>query len=203
MPLVITSFHVKLTLKFCAPFRASNNLAGNALIAASIYTLGSITIPSLASVYNEMALKKNMDTSVHIQNFYLYFFGLLFNLLGLVLIVTVGHQSIPELFQGHSKVRQYRICRDRSSESLFVGGERSFFVRPKSSALSLQLLSRLLGSNIIRLWCCIFFVRCEDLTHKGMSDTPAWMPVQAAEHTIFGPTSLSVFVSACCCCAQL
>lgn len=79
-------------------------MAGNALIAASLYTLGSITIPSLASVYNEMALKKNMDTSVHIQNFYLYFFGVLFNFVGLVLIVVLGHQSIPELFQGHSKV---------------------------------------------------------------------------------------------------
>lgn len=32
-----------------------------------LYTLGSVTIPSLASVYNEMALKKHMDTSVHLQ----------------------------------------------------------------------------------------------------------------------------------------
>ncbi|KAL3159295.1 hypothetical protein ABBQ32_011251 [Trebouxia sp. C0010 RCD-2024] len=83
---------------------ASNSLAGNALIAASLYTLGSITIPSLASVYNEMALKRNMDTSVHIQNFYLYFFGVLFNLVGLALTVVLGHQSLPQLFQGHSKV---------------------------------------------------------------------------------------------------
>ena len=54
-----------------------------------------------------MALKKNMDTSVHIQNFYLYFFGVLFNFVGLVLIIVLGHQSIPELFQGHSKVADF------------------------------------------------------------------------------------------------
>lgn len=83
---------------------ASNSLPSNVLGAAIVYTVGSITIPSLASVYNEMALKKNMDTSVHIQNFYLYFFGVLFNLLGLALLVVVGHQSISELFKGYSKV---------------------------------------------------------------------------------------------------
>jgi hypothetical protein len=26
-------------------------------------------------VYNEYALKKHMDTSVHLQNFFLYFYG--------------------------------------------------------------------------------------------------------------------------------
>ena len=36
-------------------------------MAAVLYTLGSVTIPSLASVYNELALKKHMDTSVHLQ----------------------------------------------------------------------------------------------------------------------------------------
>lgn len=42
--------------------------AGDTLVlAAVLYTLGSVTIPSLASVYNEMALKKHMDTSVHLQ----------------------------------------------------------------------------------------------------------------------------------------
>ena len=41
---------------------------GDTLAAAAVlYTLGSVTIPSLASVYNELALKKHMDTSVHLQ----------------------------------------------------------------------------------------------------------------------------------------
>ena len=80
--------------------------------AAILYTVGSITIPSLASVYNEMALKKNMDTSVHIQNFYLYFFGLLFNMVGLALLVVLGHQSVSELFTGHSKVWTFSFLQE-------------------------------------------------------------------------------------------
>lgn len=37
-----------------------------------------------ASVYNEFALKKNFDTSVHLQNFFMYFYGAIFNLVGRV-----------------------------------------------------------------------------------------------------------------------
>ncbi len=51
------------------------DLALNSGICSHRYTLGAVTIPSLASVYNEFALKKHMDTSVHLQNFFLYFFG--------------------------------------------------------------------------------------------------------------------------------
>ena len=35
--------------------------------AAALCTLGSVTVPSLASVFNEFALKKHMDTSMHEQ----------------------------------------------------------------------------------------------------------------------------------------
>ena len=35
--------------------------------AAALCTLGSVTVPSLASVFNEFAMKKHMDTSVHEQ----------------------------------------------------------------------------------------------------------------------------------------
>jgi hypothetical protein len=58
--------------------------------AAILYTLGSITIPSLASVYNEFALKKHMETSVLLQNFFLYFYGAFFNVLGALLISVLG-----------------------------------------------------------------------------------------------------------------
>ena len=44
-------------------------------LSASLCTLGTVTVPSAASVYNEYALKKHMDTSVHLQNFFLYFYG--------------------------------------------------------------------------------------------------------------------------------
>ena len=72
--------------------------------AAIIYTLGSVTIPSLASVYNEFALKKHMETSVHEQNFFLYFYGALFNLLGVFGVMGFSHLSWSAIFYGHSKV---------------------------------------------------------------------------------------------------
>lgn len=40
--------------------------------AAMLYTLGSVTIPATASVYNELALKKHMKTSVHLQVIIVY-----------------------------------------------------------------------------------------------------------------------------------
>lgn len=57
---------------------------------AVLYTLGSITIPSLASVYNEFALKKHMETSVLLQNFFLYFYGACFNFLGMLTMAAIG-----------------------------------------------------------------------------------------------------------------
>lgn len=36
-------------------------------LPALLATLGTVTVPSAASVYNEMALKGDMDTSVHLQ----------------------------------------------------------------------------------------------------------------------------------------
>lgn len=68
------------------------------------FTFGSITVPSLASVYNEAALKRQMDTSVHLQNFFLYFYGALFNLLGTAVMLTVSRQPAGSMFQGLSKV---------------------------------------------------------------------------------------------------
>lgn len=73
--------------------------------AAILYTLGSVTIPSLASVYNEFALKKHMETSVHEQNFFLYFYGALFNLVGVFGVMAFSHLSWNAIFYGHSKVR--------------------------------------------------------------------------------------------------
>ena len=70
--------------------------------AAVLYTLGSITIPSLASVYNEFALKKHMETSVLLQNFFLYFYGVCFNLIGYVLFS--GGSSSKSIFTGFNTV---------------------------------------------------------------------------------------------------
>lgn len=36
-------------------------------LPAILATLGTVTVPSTASVYNEIALKSDMETSVHLQ----------------------------------------------------------------------------------------------------------------------------------------
>jgi hypothetical protein len=86
--------------------------------AAIIYTLGSVTIPSLASVYNEFALKKHMDTSVHEQNFFLYFYGAVFNLLGVFGVMGFSHLSWSAIFYGHSKVMPARLSCSSSAQKL-------------------------------------------------------------------------------------
>jgi len=71
--------------------------------AAILYTLGSITIPSLASVYNEFALKKHMETSVLLQNFFLYFYGVCFNFVGYVML-SLGGNAGRSIFSGFNSV---------------------------------------------------------------------------------------------------
>ena len=78
--------------------------------AAIVYTLGSVTIPSLASVYNEFALKKHMETSVHEQNFFLYFYGAVFNLLGVFGVMAFSHLSWNAIFLGHTKVCKLSVA---------------------------------------------------------------------------------------------
>lgn len=73
-------------------------------LPAALCTAGTITVPSMASVYNEFALKKNMDTSVHLQNFFLYFFGAVFNLLGMLGICLLQRKPMSQLFAHQSPV---------------------------------------------------------------------------------------------------
>eukprot|EP00192_Tetraselmis_astigmatica_P012114 CAMPEP_0117667146 /NCGR_PEP_ID=MMETSP0804-20121206/10791_1 /TAXON_ID=1074897 /ORGANISM="Tetraselmis astigmatica, Strain CCMP880" /LENGTH=400 /DNA_ID=CAMNT_0005474813 /DNA_START=95 /DNA_END=1298 /DNA_ORIENTATION=- len=70
--------------------------------AAFIYTGMSVTVPAAASVYNEIALKKHMDTSVHLQNFFMYFYGAMFNTLGLLIVAFLQKQSLSTIFDGHN-----------------------------------------------------------------------------------------------------
>jgi UDP-galactose transporter len=72
--------------------------------AAIAYTLGSITIPSLASVYNEFALKRHMETSVLLQNFFLYFYGACFNFIGLLVVTSISGVQSSSIFAGFSGV---------------------------------------------------------------------------------------------------
>ncbi len=83
-------------LNYCASSGTGDVLAPIAIL----YTLGSITIPSLASVYNEFALKKHMETSVLLQNFFLYFYGACFNFLGLILVMLSGQMAPGSMLAG-------------------------------------------------------------------------------------------------------
>ncbi|KAL6134065.1 hypothetical protein ACLB2K_066298 [Fragaria x ananassa] len=61
---------------------------------AYIYTLIFVTVPSLASVYNEYALKSQYDTSIYLQNLFLYGYGAIFNFLGIVVMTIVKAEVI-------------------------------------------------------------------------------------------------------------
>ncbi|KAL3679356.1 hypothetical protein R1sor_022312 [Riccia sorocarpa] len=89
--------------------------AGTTVIApiatiAYIYTMIFVTVPSLASVYNEYALKSQFDTSVHLQNLFLYGYGAFFNFCGIIIMVLYnGSSSQFNLLEGHSKATMLLI----------------------------------------------------------------------------------------------
>lgn len=92
--------------------------------AAVLYTGASLVVPSLASIFNEWALKRHMDTSVHLQNFYLYVFGLGFNTTGLLLVAALTGRSLPTLFSGHSKVSpEWQLCTPGCSRAIACGSD--------------------------------------------------------------------------------
>ncbi|XVE97179.1 hypothetical protein REPUB_Repub02eG0288900 [Reevesia pubescens] len=77
---------------------------------AYVYTLIFVTIPSLASVYNEYALKSQYETSIYLQNLFLYGYGAIFNFLGILGTVVVKGPSSFDILQGHSKATMLLIC---------------------------------------------------------------------------------------------
>ncbi|GMY13835.1 CMP-sialic acid transporter 3-like isoform X4 [Fagus crenata] len=51
---------------------------------AYLYTLIFVTVPSMASVFNEYALKSQFETSIYLQNLFLYGYGAMFNLIAIL-----------------------------------------------------------------------------------------------------------------------
>ncbi|TVU15427.1 hypothetical protein EJB05_38948 [Eragrostis curvula] len=77
---------------------------------AYIYTLIFVTVPSFASVYNEYALKSQFDTSIYLQNLFLYGYGAIFNFLGILgTVVFQGPESF-DILRGHSRATVFLIC---------------------------------------------------------------------------------------------
>lgn len=75
-----------------------------------IYTLIFVTVPSLASVYNEYALKSQYETSIYLQNLFLYGYGAIFNFLAIIGITVVKGPSSFNILEGHSKATMLLIC---------------------------------------------------------------------------------------------
>ncbi|XP_059436558.1 CMP-sialic acid transporter 2-like isoform X2 [Corylus avellana] len=77
---------------------------------AYLYTLIFVTVPSLASVYNEYALKSQFETSIYLQNLFLYGYGAIFNFLAIIGIAIFKGPSSFDILQGHSKATMLLIC---------------------------------------------------------------------------------------------
>ncbi|XP_072952537.1 CMP-sialic acid transporter 4 [Typha angustifolia] len=77
---------------------------------AYIYTLIFVTVPSMASVFNEYALKSQFETSIYLQNLFLYGYGAIFNFLGILGTVIYKGPGSFDILQGHSKATMFLIC---------------------------------------------------------------------------------------------
>ncbi|KAL0918965.1 hypothetical protein M5K25_011018 [Dendrobium thyrsiflorum] len=77
---------------------------------AYMYTLIFVTVPSLASVYNEYALKSQFDTSIYLQNLFLYGYGAIFNFLAIVGTAIFKGPGSFDILQGHSRATMFLIC---------------------------------------------------------------------------------------------
>ncbi|KAL3523286.1 hypothetical protein ACH5RR_016120 [Cinchona calisaya] len=77
---------------------------------AYLYTLIFVTVPSLASVFNEYALKSQFETSIYLQNLFLYGYGALFNFLGILGMAIFKGPDNLDILRGHSKATMFLIC---------------------------------------------------------------------------------------------
>ncbi|GFY82670.1 nucleotide-sugar transporter family protein [Actinidia rufa] len=68
-----------------------------------------VTVPSLASVFNEYALKSQYETSIYLQNLFLYGYGAIFNFLAILGIAIFKGPSSFDILQGHSKATMFLI----------------------------------------------------------------------------------------------
>ncbi|KAK4744002.1 hypothetical protein SAY87_010314 [Trapa incisa] len=74
------------------------------------FSLIQVTVPSMASVFNEYALKSQYDTSIYLQNLFLYGYGAIFNFLGIVGSAIIKGPDSFDILQGHSKATILLIC---------------------------------------------------------------------------------------------
>ncbi|KAK9146134.1 hypothetical protein Sjap_006037 [Stephania japonica] len=97
---------------------------------AYIYTLIFVTVPSLASVFNEYALKSQYETSIYLQNLFLYGYGAIFNFIAILGIAIYEGPSNFDVLQGHSKATMLLIFNNAAQGIL-----SSFFFKYADSIL--------------------------------------------------------------------
>nr|GEV19023.1 CMP-sialic acid transporter 3-like [Tanacetum cinerariifolium] len=78
-------------------------------VGAYMCTFIFVTVPSMASVFNEYALKSQYDTSIYLQNLFLYGYGAIFNFLGILGTVVIKGPESFDILQGHSKATMFLI----------------------------------------------------------------------------------------------
>ncbi|XP_047328723.1 CMP-sialic acid transporter 2-like [Impatiens glandulifera] len=76
---------------------------------AYLYTVIFVTVPSFASVYNEYALKSQFDTSIYLQNLFLYGYGAIFNFLAILGIALFKGPESLDILKGHSRATMFLI----------------------------------------------------------------------------------------------
>jgi hypothetical protein len=76
---------------------------------AYVCTVIFVTVPSMASVFNEYALKSQYDTSIYLQNLFLYGYGAIFNFLGILGTVIYKGPGSFDILQGHSRATMFLI----------------------------------------------------------------------------------------------
>ncbi|MFS7984966.1 putative nucleotide-sugar transporter [Helianthus anomalus] len=79
------------------------------VMGAYIYTFIFVTVPSLASVFHEYALKSQYDTSIYLQNLFIYGYDAIFNFLGILGTVVIQGPESFDIFQGQSKATMLLI----------------------------------------------------------------------------------------------
>ncbi|CAD5187292.1 unnamed protein product [Musa acuminata subsp. malaccensis] len=88
----------------------TNALGLPVAMGAYLYTLMFVTVPSLASVFNEYALKSQFGTSIYLQNLFLYGYGAIFNFIAIVGTAVLKGPNSFDILQGHSKSTMFLIC---------------------------------------------------------------------------------------------
>ncbi|GMY18907.1 CMP-sialic acid transporter 3-like isoform X1 [Fagus crenata] len=77
---------------------------------AYLHTLIFLTVPSMTSVFNEYALKSQFETSIYLQNLFLYGYGAMFNLIAILGIAIFKGPGSLDILEGHSKATMLLFC---------------------------------------------------------------------------------------------